>query len=103
MKLKLKEEEVSIYNANKAKAKALRTDFLKEWPEFDYLEIFTEKRSNGVCRTKFWGVSELAMRVFKMWIENKQKDGYYLDVKVKYIPKPKYSWWYKPSIAIYIK
>jgi len=52
---------IETYNKNKAEAQVLRKLIKINIPNFNYRRVYTEKRKNGVCRTKFWRMDDYSI------------------------------------------
>jgi hypothetical protein len=76
-------KELKAYERNKRTAKQIREAFLKKYPDFYYIKVFTEARAKGKCRTKFWGTFTESNKVFVKWFEKAQKAGLYSNCEVK--------------------
>lgn len=69
------------YFYNLLTAENIRKEFLKKHPQFNYCRVFSERRKNGVCRSKFWLVNEKNQKLFNKWMTRN-----YPWIEVKKIP-----------------
>lgn len=81
----LTSDERKAYGKNLETAKTIRKEFLKEFPEFNYGQVYTEARKGGACRTKFYRVGDLGKRVFSDWMKKQQAAGRFANASVKLI------------------
>ena len=83
------------YFYNLLTAENIRKEFLKKHPQFNYCRVFSERRKNGVCRSKFWLVNEKNQKLFNKWMTRN-----YPWIEVKKYPSP--FPWTLPSVAFIV-
>lgn len=85
--LPLNKVEAFLYNKNRFLAACIRRDLLKALKGFSYGKVFTEVRSNGKCRTKFWIVNSSDSKRALRWLKNNWGHISYITFnEVEFIP-----------------
>lgn len=83
-----------FYFYNLREVENIRKEFLNKHPQFSYGRVYSERRKNGVCRSKFWLVNKNNVTLFKQWMT---KNYPWYEVKEST------SYWGKPGVAFFVK
>jgi hypothetical protein len=90
-------KEQKIYKTNLKKAQSIRKDLKASLKSLRYGKVYTEARSGGGCRTKFWLVNQNTSKRISNYVKK-----HYPEVEVKVIKPSPFRWWL-PGVSITVK